>query len=226
MKRITISQIENAFLPAKEITDPERFSGRKQYVKDAYLALIADGVNIAIVGNRGIGKSSLARQIINIGSGNNQLLKKLELPSDETLDYLPIYYACGRAAENINILLTKLLTTKNCLLEWIYEIPTATKELNKINGGLDIKIAKIGSAVSEEETKSTALTTHPIDVIFQNVTSDIVKSKIAKNGILIVIDEFDQIAYPSGFASLLKSMATNVPKVKFCIVGVAHDLQN
>ncbi|MBA4288495.1 MAG: hypothetical protein C0439_05860 [Pseudomonas sp.] len=48
---------------------------------------------------------------------------------------------------------------------------------------------------------------------------------MAKNGILFVIDEFDQIQDKAGFASFLKALATNVPGVKFCIVGVAHDIQ-
>jgi hypothetical protein len=42
---------------------------------------------------------------------------------------------------------------------------------------------------------------------------------------LIVIDEFDQIGDPVGFESFLKSLATNVPAVKFCLVGVAQDIQ-
>lgn len=41
-----------------------------------------------------------------------------------------------------------------------------------------------------------------------------------------MIDEFDQINDPTGFASFLKALSTNVPKVKFCIVGVAQDIYN
>jgi MoxR-like ATPase len=62
MTKPSITQIENAFQPAREITDAVRFAGRKQAVSDAYYALLSDGANIAIVGNRGIGKTSLARQ--------------------------------------------------------------------------------------------------------------------------------------------------------------------
>ncbi|MEQ1734743.1 MAG: hypothetical protein ABL940_13790, partial [Bacteroidia bacterium] len=43
---------------------------------------------------------------------------------------------------------------------------------------------------------------------------------------LIVVDEFDQIKNTSGFASYLKSLATNTPGLKFCVVGVAQDIQN
>jgi len=66
---------------------------------------------------------------------------------------------------------------------------------------------------------------HDTETVFTNVVSAIVDAKLAANGILIVIDEFDQIKDKSGFASFLKALATNVPGVKFCIVGVAHDIQ-
>ncbi len=231
MEKITLIQINNAFLPAKEITEIEKFSGRKDFVYEAYNALLSEGTNIAIVGNRGIGKSSLARQIINIGQGDNGLLQKLEIYHDTTLDYLTIYFACGNSIENTNELLNRLLTTRNCLLEWIYEIPSATKEIGKLSGSVEAGIpkiikAKVGSDISTETTTVSSLQSHSIETIFQNVITDLLKTKIAKNGILIVVDEFDQIKDTSGFASYLKSLATNTPGLKFCIVGVAQDIQN
>jgi hypothetical protein len=48
----TLSEVENAFQPAREIDSAERFAGRKDAVSDAYFALIADGANIAVVGIR------------------------------------------------------------------------------------------------------------------------------------------------------------------------------
>jgi type II secretory pathway predicted ATPase ExeA len=231
MTQITLTQINNAFLPAKEITDTEKFAGRKEYVNEAFHALLSEGTNIAIVGNRGIGKSSLARQIINIGQGDNSLLEKLEIYHDTKLDFLTIYFACGNSITNTNDLLNRLLTTRNCLLEWIYEIPSATKEIAKLNGGLEAGIpkvitAKVGADLSTETTANSSIQSHSIETIFQNVITDLLKIKIAKNGILIVVDEFDQIKDTTGFASYLKSLATNTPGLKFCIVGVAQDIQN
>lgn len=231
MAQITLIQINNAFLPAKEITDTEKFAGRKEFVNEAYNALLSEGTNIAIVGNRGIGKSSLARQIINIGQGENSLLEKLEIYHDTKLDFLTIYFACGNSISNTNDLLNRLLTTKNCLLEWIYEIPSATKEISKINGGVEAGIpkvitVKVGSGLTAETTSVSPIQAHSIETIFQNVITDILKTKITKNGILIIIDEFDQIKDTSGFASYLKSLATNTPGLKICIVGVAQDIQN
>lgn len=62
--------------------------------------------------------------------------------------------------------------------------------------------------------------------MFTNAAAAIIEQKISTDGILIVVDEFDQISDPSGFASFLKALSTNVPKVKFCLVGVAQDIQH
>lgn len=224
--QITLSQIENAFFPSREITNPERFSGRKEYITDAYFALLADGANLAVLGNRGIGKSSLARQVMNIANGDNRLLDYLEIDYDGKQDFLSIYYACGTSTDNISQLLTNLLTSRDCLSEWVYTIPSAVKEVSKLSGGMDVKVFKAETEGTNERSSVTAVTQHPIETVFSNVLHDIVGEKLAPNGIFIVIDEFDQIKDTTGFASLLKSLATNQPMVKFCIVGVAHDIQN
>lgn len=93
----SISDIENAFSPAKEISDPDRFAGRRDSVENSYYALVSEGTNISIIGNRGIGKSSLARQVLNIATGNNDLLDKMGISVDHRLDFLPIYFACGNS---------------------------------------------------------------------------------------------------------------------------------
>lgn len=223
--QITISQITNAFTPAREISDADKFAGRSEYVKDSLFGLLTDGSNLAIVGGRGIGKSSLARQIVNISQGDNTLLEKLNIHHQDKLDFLSFYLACGNNIKNIDDLLIRLLTTRDCLLEWIYDIPNASKELGKLKSGLNAGIAKAEAETVGELTSSKAIQNHQIDVIFQNIISEILKSNVAKNGILIVIDEFDQIDDPAGFAKLLKSLATNTPGLKFCIVGVAQDIQ-
>lgn len=85
MSKPTITEIENAFQPAKEVSGATRFAGRREAVSEAYYALIASGAHIAIVGNRGIGKTSLSRQILNIATGDNDLLAKLSLRTIATL---------------------------------------------------------------------------------------------------------------------------------------------
>lgn len=230
MSTPTFSEIENAFQPAREIDSAERFAGRKDAVLETYYALVAEGANIAVVGNRGIGKSSLARQIVNMSRGDNSLLTRLALPHDRQLDFLSIYFACGNSIESIPQLLERLLTTTNCLGDWIYDIPKAKKEISSFAPEFKATLfgtgATIGGTKTTEADRERAIVAHPIDTVFTNVCHAIVEQQIAKDGLLIVVDEFDQIRDPSGAAGLLKSLATNVPRVKFCLVGVATDIHN
>lgn len=229
MTKPTITQIENAFQPAKEVDTSARFAGRKDAVTDAYYGLIARGAHIAVVGNRGIGKTSLARQVLNIARGDNSLLERLGLPHDRKLDFLPVYFACGKSVTNTTDLLERLLTSTNCLAEWIYDIPKASKVVRGYTPKFGANIlgveASLGGEKKTETTVEPALTSHAIDTVFTNAVAAIVEQNVAADGILIVVDEFDQIGDPAGFASFLKALATNVPQVKFCLVGVAQDIQ-
>jgi Cdc6-like AAA superfamily ATPase len=222
----TLGEVENAFQPAKEVRTPERFAGREDAVEDAYYGLVTEGSNLAIVGNRGIGKSSLARQVIKMSTGDKTLLKKYGYNVEGRLDFLPIYFACGDSVSNTDELLERLLTSRSCLLDWIYDIPKAKRELGALNSKLDLGIGSVGGESTKTMESEKAVSNHSIDTVFLNVLQSIVESGLTRNGVLIVIDEFDQIDDPSGFSRLLKSLATNVPKVKFVIVGVAQDIRN
>jgi Cdc6-like AAA superfamily ATPase len=223
----TVSQIENAFQPAKEIDVPNRFAGRDQSVIDCYYALAAQGANLAIVGNRGIGKSSLARQVICMAAGDNTLIeKRLDRPDFERHDFLTMYFACGDdAVKTSDDLLERLLTSSDCLGDWIYDIPTARTEVEAYQPKVSVGFASLGAERRTESGAQKAIAHHSIDTVFTNVVRELAKQRIAKHGILIVVDEFDRIGDPTGFASFLKSLATNVPAVKFCLVGVAQDIK-
>ena len=142
---------------------------------------------------------------------------------------MSIYFACGKTVQNTTDLLERLLTSAGCLADWIYDIPKATKVVRGYNPkfGVNVFGAEIGlSGEKKTETASeAAVNVHAIDTVFTNAVAAVVEQKVAKDGVLIVIDEFDQISDPSGFASFLKALSTNVPQVKFCLVGVAQDIQ-
>lgn len=101
MERLTQRQVMNAFVPATEIKDSDKFAGRKKYIKNSYKSLISEGNSIAVIGNRGIGKTSLSRQIINISEGKYDLLDRLDIYYDEQLNYKTIYYACGNSIKQL-----------------------------------------------------------------------------------------------------------------------------
>lgn len=226
----SLSDIENAFQPAKEIDAPDRFAGRRDAVKACYYSLLTDGANMAIVGNRGIGKSSLARQLIHMAEGDNSLLEVLLFPVSEKLDFQTMYFTCGDAIKTSDDLLARLLTDTNCLAGWIPFISSARTELESYKPSIEARAFGVGFGLGGEKS-NTSLFKAPelqcsIDTVFINSIRSLSDKKLTKNGILIVIDEFDRIADPKGFASFLKSLATNVKRVKFCLVGVAQDIND
>ena len=221
---------ENAFQPSKEISAIDRFAGRAKPVRDAFLGLMADGANLAIVGNRGIGKTSLARQIENFGRGDNGLLSKLGLNYDHKFNYKVIYLACGTEIKDRETLLTRLLTSDACLLPWLYDIPKTKKIIHNLSPKLSAKIFGVGGEVgathTTEETRDRVAAPQSIEGVFENVARNLVEHYATSDGLLIIIDEFDKISDPSGIGPFLKALATNTAKIKFCIVGVAKNIQD
>jgi Cdc6-like AAA superfamily ATPase len=222
-------EVENAFQPAKEISDVRRFAGRAKAVGAVFLGLMAEGANIAIVGNRGIGKTSLARQVQNFANGDNDLLEKLKLEYSHAFDFQVFYLTCGTSTTSKDELLSRLITSDQCLGEWLYDIPKTKKLIHNISPKLSAQIFGIGGEVSTqhsiEHSHETVGVPHSVDTIFENIVTSLVDQNLTKDGIIFIIDEFDQIKDPSGIASFLKAIATNTKKVKFCIVGVANDIQ-
>jgi Cdc6-like AAA superfamily ATPase len=228
MRKPSLYEAENAFQPAKEISDIDRFAGRAKPVSDAFLALVAEGANLAIVGNRGIGKTSLARQIQNFGRGDNSLLTKFHIDFDHTHDYNVMYFACGNEVTSREDLIKRLLTSDACLGTWLYDIPKTNKMIHSLSPKLSAKLfgigADVGTSHTEEQTREIVAAPQSIEAIFENVVRNLVDENLTKDGVLIIIDEFDQISDPSGIGPFLKALATNTNKVKFCIVGVAMDI--
>ena|SRR6516162_4996113 len=94
---------------------------------------MAEGANIAIVGNRGIGKTSLARQIQNFARGDNSLLRKLHIDCDHIHDYNVMYFACGDEVKSREELLVRLLTSDACLGTWLYDVPKTRKMIHSLS---------------------------------------------------------------------------------------------
>lgn len=222
--------VENAFQPAKEIDDAEKFSGRREAIENCYFGLMSRGSNLAIVGNRGIGKTSLARQISTLAVGNNELTERLKVGDGHSFDFLVSYFACGNGTASVEDLLARVLASEHGLGSWLYYLPRTTRMMKSLSPKLTAKLFGSGvelGGVSGSETVTERVTVPTtMQGVFENVAHDILDSGIAQDGLLIIIDEFDQIGDPTGFASFLKALSTNVPGVKFCLVGVAKDIQD
>jgi Cdc6-like AAA superfamily ATPase len=222
----TLEQIENAFQPAKEIDSPARFAGRRQAISDCYSSLIAEGSSIAIIGNRGIGKSSLARQILRIAQGDKSLLGRLGITQEDRLRFDAIHYVCGKSVKTVDDLIKGLLSHEACLRDWIYFAPKSTTISRSYRPSINAGIFRLDGEKRLDEGYSPALDTHSLESVFLNVLTEFRRKNKRQRGLLIVIDEFDQISNKDGLGSLLKSVSSSLPSVKFCVVGVAQDLKD
>lgn len=182
--------IQTAFRPGGETTDPERFAGRRAEIEHGCKLLLA-GDHIFLHGVRGIGKSSLARQLELIASGNTRLLDRLESNlKKESYEFATAFLTRDDSIRGINHLLYRLLVDPKALAQW----DDAPLPEYALEGGLNPLL------VAEFNRRVLRI------------------SSLARDGVAIFIDEFERIPDRAGFASLIKAAPE---KCIFVITGVA-----
>jgi len=213
---------------------PERFVGRTDLIRDCVKSLNAPSGLIAIYGKRGVGKSSLLRQLQQIALGDYELPKRAgltdELPSHPRR-YLTVYYSCDSMIADGPMLLTRLCNDQNSEDGLLRLVPQDGKEIieftrsKEISAGADLKVVNWG-AKGVEASKYARVVAGDIVQTFRNFVDSIVahqvRSRMKRDGLLILLDEFDVIQDKSGLGSLIKSLTS--PDVKFGICGIGQDL--
>jgi hypothetical protein len=210
-----------AFTPAKVIEDPERFAGRQRELDEIADALQIEGGHMMIYGNRGIGKSSLAHQMMLMAQGHESILCRLTHRPIVPLDFVPVYLQCEDSITNVDEIIVRLLTTHDALADWI---PFKVSRVSAEQGGqlgVNLKIisTKASTKTAVEEIQETI--TPDVRATFNNALKNVLDLKLGESGILIVIDEFDRVQDRSGLASLMKSLD---PRVKIALVGVSTNV--
>lgn len=214
----------NAFTPAKEVQDIDRFAGRGKELGALADALQSDGAQLVLYGQRGIGKSSLARVLSQLAVGDKEVLARLPTKPFTKFDYLPIYFACDDSIQSVEKLLVRLMTDEAALSSWVPFKVVERKTGNEAGGKLSIKIVELSGKASDSITERSTEVDADIVSTFTNACKAVVKSGVAKSGLLLIIDEFDRIKDRSGIASLLKTLGPD--KVTFALVGVATTIQD
>lgn len=201
--------IDEAFLPAKEIEIPELFSGRKDELIQGLHALRSQGASICIYGKRGVGKSSIARQLRLVASGYTALTDLIGRPDlfDPSLFNLPsVYFYCDDTIKNADDLFRKILADRDSL-----------NGICQYNNGIILKKTKTkhsrtakliynlleASASEEQETENLVAELDPVSA-FKSVTAEIVESANT-NSMIVVIDEFERVATKIGIAGIIKT---------------------
>jgi Cdc6-like AAA superfamily ATPase len=216
------------------IRDPERFVGRVDVIQDCIRGLNSPLGLIAIYGKRGVGKSSLLRQVQQMALGDYKLAEKAglkHLVPHHPRRYLTVFYTCDSLIKGAEDLVARLCNDQNQEDGLLRLVPDDGKEIveftrsKEVEGGADLKVVRWGTKGIEG---SRYARTVPGDVIqtfrnfLESVVTHQVKSRMKRDGLLILLDEFDVIQDKAGLGSLIKSLSSD--SVKFAICGVARDL--
>lgn len=221
---------------AEVIKDPSRFVGRTTLIQDCISAINSKTGLISVFGKRGVGKSSLLRQIQQMALGDYTLAKRAGLSHlipAKPRRYLTVYYSCDSLITDGKDLLTRLCNAQSDEDSLLRLVPNDGKEVieftrsKEISGGADLKVVNWGT--KGVETSKYARTV-PNDIVqtFRNyidaIVSHQVQKKMKRDGLLIILDEFDVIQNKDGLGSLIKSLTS--PEVKFAVCGIGRDLSD
>ncbi len=223
-----INKIQTAFFPSKEITNPEFFVGRNEEVKNLILALSEQGSFIVIHGLRGVGKSSISKQLKLIAEGEKTLPKMLKLERyipNKDFNFLTIITTCDSYTKDVSDVIKRIIFGDNESQGLLAMTSTGDrkieriKETFKLGGSAGMFGVKIEGGGQDEVTYKTTLTDDLIQQ-FKQLLSTVQKDNQNKSGLLIIIDEFDVLQDKSGLGSLVKTCSSDY--VKFAVSGIAN----
>ncbi len=212
------ADIQNVFTPALAISSADRFAGRQEQLDHISQALQSDGTQIVIYGNRGVGKSSLARQLEGLARGDMTVIDRLRMPPHVTPDFLVISIECDDTIDSIQTLILRLLTDDAALAPWIPFRVEKTSAGSEVGGSLNVKIFSASAKLSDGTSAERPQIEQDLYSVFGNAISHILESGVV-GGVLFIIDEVDRIKNRDDLASIIRSRGAD-PRVKFCLVGV------
>jgi hypothetical protein len=191
---------------------------------------------ISVFGKRGVGKSSLVRQIQQMALGDQTLIKRAGLSHllpARPRRYVTVYYTCDSMIKDGKDLLQRLCNDQSTEDGLLRLVPNDGKEIvefqrsKEVGGGADLKVVNWG-VKGIESSKYARVVEGDIVQTFRNFLDAIivhqVKGRMKRDGVLIILDEFDVIESKEGVGSLIKSLTS--PEVKFAVCGVGSDLSD
>lgn len=216
------------------ITDPNRFVGRVDLIRACMQALNSPNSLIAVYGKRGVGKSSLLRQIQQMALGDYKLAANAglghEIP-DRPRKYLTVFYTCDSMLADGTALLSRLCNDQDSEDGLLRLVPNDGKQIvefsrsKEVGIGADLKVVNWGSKGLESSRYARVVEGDTVQT-FRNFVSAVVqhqvRDRMGRDGILILLDEFDVLRDKHGLGSLIKSLSSR--DVKFGICGIGQDL--
>lgn len=212
---------KNPFTPQSPIVNAKKFAGRREPILNAIDSLF-NNKNLLILGPRGIGKSSLAYQLMYLTKGNTELLEKLGVSlGDFKFNNLTGDHRCVPGNTLVDIC-NGLLSTF-CASLGLDQEETKKKTICAI----DTKLFKI---TNETETKKISPT--DISLAFVSKIEELIKTNnISGIDITLAIDEIDVIDQDIDISPFLKATSEKFQldgnvNVSFLVSGVTGTITN
>ncbi len=197
---LELAAILNAHLtPSKEILTPERLVGREQCLLQIGRALNSEGRNVFIFGDRGVGKTSVARTAATIH--NFAETAHIYVACGESTSFGQIVQAVGNAV----IPVSKRLRPRKIAA----------------GGSAGFMGTSIGANFTAEPKPSFDKPASVIEAL--DVLSFVAESR--KGRTVVVVDEFERINDELDkllFAELIKNLSTRNIDLRFIFSGIGH----
>jgi Cdc6-like AAA superfamily ATPase len=213
----------NAFRPAHEMDDPQRFAGREAQIRAIADAMLAEGSCILLYGERGIGKSSLAVQAQLLAMGDSELLELIGSPEYAVPDsqtFLALYVSCSDSVTNVADLVQRLINVAEDVVPDSEEEPRTRLVDRSTKRGVSMKFFNAeatrtyAAAAAHEDFTRLA----PVEQL-QRVVRRLCDAY--GQPVLFVVDELDRVADKSGLASLVRNLSSR--DLKLLLVGIADN---
>ena len=194
-----LERLHNVLKPSKPIDSIEQLWGRKKQLQELEVALHADGRHAFILGDRGVGKSSLAQTAAHLlQSSDNQ----------------PIIVSCDYTS------------TLTGIISAILNEALASIDISERSHKIAFKPPLLSFEFSEQLSNKPSLP-EVIDPLTATMALDSL-SKWHSEKTIIVIDEFDQMPddQRKAFGVLLKQLGDKGSKVKLIFTGIGQSLDS
>lgn len=210
------------------------FVGRESIIYKALRSINVPGSTTIIYGDQGVGKTSLAWQVFEILSDNQETIDRYEdLPTIED-DFLVFWVECEKSQENFEGVLLSLLQTTagkrgNTLADQFPKLFETEDIRLKVKTAfeLNIGVAKTKFAFEQQKETQDGLNSalrilrekslNDTRRIFSEIIEEVRKAEPSKE-ILFIFDEFDRIPNKDGAGDFVKHFGG----ANYMFVGIAE----
>jgi hypothetical protein len=196
----SLFDIQNLFSPRKAIADPFRFVGRREQVAQALKALVLDGSIIVVRGERSTGKTSFAKMIEQICTGNTDFLSYYDLTFAPPLALLPVFLDGSTDATGIQEFMDSTQSK-------ISSVPQTEEETSR---EFTVGVKALGY---KQATKTKLRSKPSITSLLEGVR----RLSQSKRRPVILLDELDHFENPQALSALSRNLAAE--GVTLCILG-------